>query len=180
MSLCFHIVTPLSSPPRTREIGMTNLSSLQGLLGGFFSLMEADSFMLSLGKATLLYSAFSSQHALSLNAYPWLWIWTVCLFTINTHFCSSFLESREVNSMTVQFSDKWPCVLQKLWHQRQKKKIKQENGRKMTRYGVCLIPERGEVSLPEGLQQEMSWHWGVFLSSLLVRVVVLLYTLLCF
>lgn len=60
-----------------------------------------------------------------------------------------------------------------------KKKIEEENGGKMTRYGVCLILERGEVSLPEGLQQGMSRRWCVFF-SLLVRVVVLLHTLLCF
>lgn len=95
-------------------------------------------------------------------------------------FCSSFLERREINRMTVPFSDKWPCVLQYLWHGRQEKNIKTENGWKMTRYGVCLILERGEVSLPEGLQQWMSWHWYMFLSSLLVIVAVLLYTLLCF
>lgn len=50
----------------------------------------------------------------------------------------------------------------------------------MTIYGVCLILERGEVSLPEGLQQWMSWHWYIFFPSLLVIVAVLLYTLLCF
>lgn len=49
-----------------------------------------------------------------------------------------------------------------------KKKIKGENGGKMTRYGVCLILKRGEVSLPGGLQQWMSWHWCIFFSSLLV------------
>lgn len=32
----------------------------------------------------------------------------------------------------------------------------------MTRYGVCLILERGEVSLPEGLQQGMSRRWCIF------------------
>lgn len=31
------------------------------------------------------------------------------------------------------------------------KKIEEEDGGKMKRYGVCLILERGEVSLPEGL-----------------------------
>lgn len=35
-----------------------------------------------------------------------------------------------------------------------KKNIEEENGKEMTRYGVCLIPERREVSLPGGL-----W-WG--------------------
>lgn len=32
----------------------------------------------------------------------------------------------------------------------------------MTRYGVCLNLERGEVSLPEGLQQGMSRQWYIF------------------
>lgn len=32
----FCTLTPLSSPPRCREIGMTNLSTQQGLLEGFF------------------------------------------------------------------------------------------------------------------------------------------------
>lgn len=52
---------------------------------------------------------------------------------------------------------------------------KEDRGRergKMTRYGVCLILERGEVSLPEGLQRGDV--------SLLVRVGVLLHKLLCF
>lgn len=62
---------------------------------------------------------------------------------------------------------------------RKKKKSEEENGRKMTRYGVCLILERGEVSLPEGLQQGMSPRRCVFF-SLLVRVVPVLHTLLCF
>lgn len=37
-------------------------------------------------------------------------------------------------------------------------KIEEQNGGKMTRYGVCLIFERGEVSLLEG-QRGMSWQW---------------------
>lgn len=43
-----------------------------------------------------------------------------------------------------------------------KKKIEEENGGKMTRYGVCLILERGEVSLPEGPQHGMSLRWCIF------------------
>lgn len=62
---------------------------------------------------------------------------------------------------------------------KKKKKIEEENGGKMTRYGVCLVLERGEVSLPEGLQQGMSRRRCIFF-SLLVRVVVLLHILLCF
>lgn len=37
----------------------------------------------------------------------------------------------------------------------------------MTRYGACLILERGEVSLPEGLQQGMSQRRCIFFSHCL-------------
>ncbi len=49
----------------------------------------------------------------------------------------------------------------------------------MTRYGVCLILERGEVSLPEGLVQGTSPRWYILFFLLLVRVEAGLHTLLC-
>lgn len=41
--------------------------------------------------------------------------------------------------------------------------MREENGGKMTRYGACLILERGEVLIPEGLQQGMSQQQFFFL-----------------
>lgn len=50
-----------------------------GIAGGIFFIDDVDSFMLCSRKVMLPYSAFSPRQALSLNAYPWFWIWTVCL-----------------------------------------------------------------------------------------------------
>ena len=83
---CFsilHIIAPLSSPPKTGGIGMTNPSSQRGLLEGF--LIDGGWFFhVAVGKSMLC-----SPFAAGLNAYPVVLDMNSVLMLLNKHKCAT-------------------------------------------------------------------------------------------